>query len=242
MKYRLIKEYPGSPKLGHIDELNKAGHNNQGVYVQSMYDKNPEFWEKVVEKDYEIVSVITNNSKFIEKVYNQNATIEPYWKIHAIKRLSDGEIFTIGDKVDSTISDLGRCVELTGFKIQRNKLILGLRELGYCPLNSIIKPKIPLFTTKDGVDIFKRDKSWMVHKNTFTMFDGVTHYNENYHYDETDSANWWFSTKEAAQDYILYNKPCLSLNDILNLEILESNSDIELLKSLIKLKKRQQSV
>ena len=48
MKYILKKEYPGSPKLGYIDDLNKSGHNNQGEYVQSMYDKNPEFWEKVV--------------------------------------------------------------------------------------------------------------------------------------------------------------------------------------------------
>ena len=109
MKYILKKEYPGSPKLGYIDDLNKSGYNNQGEYVQSMYDKNPEFWEQVVEKDYEILSVITNNGKFIEKVYNQDATIEPYWKIHSIKRKSDGEIFTIGDKLDDkSFTDLAR--------------------------------------------------------------------------------------------------------------------------------------
>ena len=102
MKYILKKEYPGSPKLGNIID------NLENDWIENY----PEFWQPVVEKNYEILSVITNNNKFIEKVYNQDATIEPYWKIRSVKRLSDGEIFTIGDKVFSeyinyTINKIG---------------------------------------------------------------------------------------------------------------------------------------
>ena len=69
-KYKLIKEYPGSPELGIIAEER---------YV--MKDQ-PEYWEEVVEKDYEIL---------ISRVVPQ--------EILSVKRLSDGEVFTIGDEV-----------------------------------------------------------------------------------------------------------------------------------------------
>lgn len=105
MKYILKKEYPGSPKLNTICKYDKNPWSDSNAFTNPILNPKdyPEFWELVVEKDYEILSVITNNNKFIEKVYNQDATIEPYWKIHSVKRLSDGEIFTIGDKTENGI-------------------------------------------------------------------------------------------------------------------------------------------
>ena len=76
MKYILKKEYPGSPKLGYIDDLNKSGHNNQGEYVQSMYDKNPEFWEKVVGYNNSIAKIKTidlvKSKKKKKKLYSKS--------------------------------------------------------------------------------------------------------------------------------------------------------------------------
>ena len=152
MKYILKKEYPGSPKLGYIDDLNKSGHNNQGEYVQAMYDRNPEFWEKVVvEKDYEILFVITNNNKFIEKVYNQDATIEPYWKIHSVKRLSDGEIFTIGDIIDTRVDNKYK-QEILEISIKNNTIVFRTK-LGFVILSVAKKVKKPLFTTEQRSEI-----------------------------------------------------------------------------------------
>ena len=51
--YKLIKEYPGSPDLGHKAENKKF----QGMGMT-------EFWEEVIEKDYEILSELTT---FIQK-------------------------------------------------------------------------------------------------------------------------------------------------------------------------------
>lgn len=99
-KFKLIKNYPDSLlKIGELLIFNE----NQKVVVKNVREFDyeyslencinyPEFWKEVVEKNYEILSVITNNNKFIEKVYNQDATIEPYWEIHSVKRLSDGEV------------------------------------------------------------------------------------------------------------------------------------------------------
>ena len=234
MKYKLIKEYPGSPKLGNtIDNLENDWIENY-----------PEFWKLVVEKNYEILSVITNNNKFIEKVYNQDATIEPYWKIHSVKRLSDGEIFTIGDKVvgyNNSIAKI-KTIDLVG-EISLN---IGTDKPEGFSLKNLKKAKQPLFTTEDGIDIFEGDDyyhtdiKWKIHKSTNAKINsgnliGVKGYN-------------YFSTKEKAEEYILMNEPVLSLKDVASIYpgINKSHPDkpssqSERLKTLVK-SKIQQSV
>jgi hypothetical protein len=107
-RYRLIKKYPGSPELGAIwDECSTD------------CPKYPEFWEEVIEPTFEILSFKRNNSSqnykdtlFIldekTKLFNptfrhSNLTLEHCLKggfyIHSVKRLSDDEVFTIGDKI-----------------------------------------------------------------------------------------------------------------------------------------------
>lgn len=83
IQYRLIKEYPGSLKLGSIASTKDGDDLWKGrIY----YDKYPEYWEEVIEKDYEI----------------RISKVVPY-TILSVKRLSDGEIFTVGDKVEGGI-------------------------------------------------------------------------------------------------------------------------------------------
>ena len=73
----------------------------------------------------------------------------------------------------------------------------------------IIEQKIPLFTTEDGVDIFKGDTFWITAGGNFVQFNaGFIH--------EKMGSKGCFSTKEKAEEYILFNKPLLSLNEILN--------------------------
>lgn len=85
-KYKLIKTYPGSPLLGKVLEpkVEKDNEDTNNFYWEgSWFNPNdfPELWEEV---DYEIVdTIIKNNLK---------------QKISSVKRLSDGEIFSVGDK------------------------------------------------------------------------------------------------------------------------------------------------
>lgn len=88
----------------------------------------PEYWEEMIEKDYEVLSL-----EYDGKIYYKSTTPDPMYsehfkyvsivngwvsmmsvikpmgvldrkvKIHSIKRLSDGEVFTIGDMVPSKI-------------------------------------------------------------------------------------------------------------------------------------------
>jgi hypothetical protein len=56
VEYKLIKEYPGSPKLGTIIQKKLSSYEEVDVYrgfyttIPSLIEKYPEFWEKVVEE------------------------------------------------------------------------------------------------------------------------------------------------------------------------------------------------
>ena len=103
MKYILKKEYPGSPKLGNIID------NLENDWIENY----PEFWEEVVEKDYEILSLVASEkhpqhkkgSKFLHnKDYGfKNMYPTEFWDIYSVKRISDNKIFTIGDSYEDLI-------------------------------------------------------------------------------------------------------------------------------------------
>lgn len=76
-------------------------------------------------------------------------------------------------------------------------------------LTKVIKQ--PLFKSEDGVDVFEGDSWFTVKKHNFSIFEGniVT-------LDLRDSNNIRFSTKQAAENYVICNKQCLSLTEILD--------------------------
>jgi len=125
IQYKLIKEFPGSPKLETIewykttDLGSTSGNEWRGT---EYYNSYPEFWQKVEEVDYQILSFQDKlNRNIITYRKNKNVFIienasddefegntlekelelvdEGYYIIHSVKRLFDGEVFTIGDKV-----------------------------------------------------------------------------------------------------------------------------------------------
>lgn len=67
-----------------------------------------------------------------------------------------------------------------------------------------MQPK-PLFTTEDNVEIYEGDGFWGVDEK-FNLNKNMTFHNFKY-----------FSKKEAAIEYLLINKPCLSVNDVLSI-------------------------
>ena len=248
--YRLIKEYPGSPSLGTIKDSEK--------YIPAMEHMKdyPEFWEEVIEKDYEILSYITIESELIKYKdldINDDLNCDKYLKIHSVKRLSDGEVFTIGDKI------------FPNNKIYKFELKNDILKIWHCDIsfstpiiegpsgqpgncswiegiNNIKKSKQPLFTTEDGVDIFEGDNLYSIDN----MLNIKKHLLFNARYDDNTLLNnriffnsdyKHFSTKEKAEEYILYNKPLLTLKDIE--ELLCKNTSSYFLE---KFKKRAQKL
>jgi hypothetical protein len=140
------------------------------------------------------------------------------WKIKRLKRLSDGEVFSIGDYF--TYTPNGTKHKITGITNGSNVGLIihgenncsAIEKYGF---NKIIKVEQPILVTEDGVGLFAGDNYWylvkdrrynitsnVLSKDTI-IIDGVKR----------------FSTKEAAEEYIIMNKPCLSIkefNSILN--------------------------
>lgn len=219
--------------------------------------------EEGVEKDYEILSLICDiPSKTIityengggnsyqagnfEKIYKSkdkwlhsfavlNANI---WKIHSVKRLSDSEIFTVGDKVFSEyVNYTINKISIVNDKCMVSALYDTNNPNGsrlHYNLNNLKKAKQPLFTTEDGVDIFEDDEVVCFDKE-----DWITR-NEKYKFqpfDVKDKNYLFFSTKEKAEEYILMNKPCLSLLDIFNSKAIVDSFGRNQLVELVKQKK-----
>ena len=242
-KFKLVKEYPNSFEKGTIANKTKdrvyccLNNYNTTVFLEPREIENqPEFWEEIVEKEYEILSfrhtwgsIFTkscskNKTKFTQVIEGTEHSeikllIDKDFTINSIKRLSDGEIFTVGDKITlkfsrylspssiKTIVSIHICHQGTqGIQFKND-------NGGTIYINSAIKAKQSLFTTEDGVNISEGDEFWIITNKVefynnlgkiLIATNGVTK-NPNYKY---------FSTKEKAEEHIIWNKPSLSLKEI----------------------------
>jgi hypothetical protein len=232
--YKLIKKLPfeNSPETGYISKpkSDDAHYWNHNWFNPQDY---PEFWELVVEKDYEILSLYNNvnpsfiiNGKIEINIWLKGFDTEN-WSIHSVKRLSDFEIFTIGDKLNKSY--------ISNILLQQDTIWLMCQgDSINSKLNDAIKIKQPLFITEDGVDIFEGDYYYPVEKTYYFLHEKQTN-----NHCTNDDKFWIFSTKEKAEEYILMNKPCLSLQEIVNSNGGKSVNGWEHLEELKKLVKQK---
>lgn len=209
--YKLIKKYPGSRELGTIEYYEKF-YSSQNWEGTEYYDAHPEFWEKVEELDYEILDFKLHKLGYATNCNDINKSVS----ILSVKRISDGEVFTIGDEA-TVESDKKRykIIKIRRFTdaIQVHGEIDG--KSFFYNLNDVIKlqPITPLFTTEDGVDILdKNQKVFSVSECDFSIQN-----HQDFAWIKTRSPQrkyHHFFTKENAEAYILYNKPCLSIKEI----------------------------
>lgn len=231
-KYKLIKEYPGSPNLGTI-----VTNYRDNIYVENIpvgqgikdVHKYPEFWEKVVEKDYEILSFRRDDFRniFYRAANNKFSTyvkgVEGYFTeesmlthltsdldkmhIYSVKRLSDGQIFTINDNLENG------CI---------NKFFLADNNITFTTILDSTKrglywaKKTPLFKTRDSINIYEGDIYYYINSSfKIVELTGIPYSSHQFNYNYSKNNALVFSTKKAAEEYILMNKSCLSINDIM---------------------------
>lgn len=259
MNYKLIKKLPfeQSPEIGYISKpMKRSAHYwNHNWFDPEDY---PEYWEKVVEKDYEILEIAFEDGDICDyaphsKMYSSKKEFHEYflnsncnYKIHSIKRLSDGEVFTVGiDECNNKHGNFGVIAKFEDIRGElhaldktfapRGEYVYGLK------VSSLIRKEL-IFTTEDGVGIFEdteecwevlnSDKSnvYRVLPNNFFTLKNVL------------SSRKVFSTKEAAEEYVLFNKTSLSLEDVFSVYPRfkkESNLHTKHAKDLIDLVKRK---
>jgi len=140
---------------------------------------------------------------FCKAMYNNSH------EIYSIKRLSDDQLFTIADKVTANAG-----CDLTILKFDHtgdNRIRVHTKEYGYWFLDDIKKVKKILFVTEDGVSICYNDKFFYVDKN----YEIREYWADSVWTKGVDGIE--FSKKEKAEEYILNNKPLLSLADLVNI-------------------------
>jgi len=266
IRYKLIKKYPLSPELGTIvqsknefpfDEYFSNGHLRMKL---SELINFPENWQKVEELDYEILSIITSNfvvlpknniqfKEYIECALEfgcsdiKNTITGEIWSINSVKRLSDGEVFTIGDLIDfGNFENKGsqpiEKFEIDYFDKRRITAYNSAYGLGF-EIWKKVPTKTPLFTSEDGVEIFEGDDFFYPNTHVWVV-SKIKADAKMIHYVIEVNKYKTFSSEEKAEEYILMNKPCLSLNETKKLfktsSILKFEQKlIELVKSKLKL-------
>lgn len=125
--------------------------------------------------------------------------------IKSVRRLSDNLSFSIDE-----VTEQG---SITGFDLRHDTIYVKVKEyIGSYHLSEVQKaaPKqTPLFVTQDGVDLFWGDLYWGVNTHDFAI-GRCSAIKEEKNYPRKN-----FSTKEAAQEWIYWNKPCLSVAEIM---------------------------
>lgn len=195
--------------------------HNCSIGIPKQFIEDSRIWEK--EDGYEILSLITKNRhEIIHKVgytfpecFQTLVKANDIFDIHSVKRLNDGAVFTIGDKVNKgyyiksfKISD---AIHNPGLLVRAD--LKGEGALINFPIKDIEKCKTPLFKTQEGDDIFEGDSYWCV--NTTPHLWSV--------WEQTSKERTMlnknvlaFSSEISAKKYIKENKPQYSLNDIRN--------------------------
>lgn len=213
----------------------KDGVFKQGRFcVEIGVEPSSEFWEEVIERDYEILSFRSKNLSFYQPRIQKDSTYldclinsqkgngatlewmlnEPEYYIESVKRLSDGEVFTIGDKYIYKLGD-GTVEKIEGIVIRQNKIWLQ-KDLNNPTYGVTLEyaekePKV-LFTTLDNFELRYGDKFYVVDTKFFKIFEaeaGITFKTEKW------IKNSYFD-KKLAEEYILMHEPVLSLKDLLS--------------------------
>lgn len=220
----------------------KDGVIKSGTFVLDMgCEPSSEYWEELKDfrKDYEVLSYKYNNYIYtytdtpcitVEESkrhyqYHGGVLCESTLhllsqspEINSIKRIRDGEVFTVGDEINFNNMGYGKLLEIefesapvdkgTGrLCFVNDNIYLGK----WWDISQLSKAKPILFKSRDGFDIREGDKVYGVSIN-WNVFSGVVQKNNLYHREEWKHGK--FSTEEAAREYLMWNKPVLSLKDV----------------------------
>jgi len=234
-------------------------HNNSSFYVYDGLDiharivENSNDWEEIIQKNYEILSYkaelvneVSKASQFSDTQFGGNS----YWKINSIRRLSDNEVFSIGDELVDTFNRNHGKFTLKEIEFENAPVDKDTGKLSFVHTHPILgkwillerleKAKPVLFVTEDGKDVFEDDNFWTLYlpgyTGTFPDW-SIRERNQQLHL-QIDLKNDFvkrFSSFEKAQDYIILNKPVLSINDVLQqIRMASKTLDEDGLRALVK--------
>lgn len=179
--------------------------------------------------DWEVVAYFTEMAGGTVLDKNEDGSFGPFaakesdlkasslFSIHSVRRLSDGEVFTIGDD-----SPKGKIKE---FKLPHpeGQIYVWYDLGGFCYLHECKKAPIPeqkkpLLKTIDGVDKFEGDLVWRIAKD---LSDSHNPRQVDVNPDHIYPDRLYFDKLAGMDEYILLNKPVLSVIEVLAISKIE---------------------
>jgi hypothetical protein len=204
----------------------KDGVFKQGRFtVEIGAEPSSEYWEEILSKDYEILSFISTEGSIAQLAYftcERDFIGNHVWRIYSVKRLSDGEVFTINEDgvTKITLEEEGIYIWNSSCNGQHNVSLKNAKK---------IENKV-LFKTLDGQEMKFGDKFYVVDTKYFKIFEaeaGITFKTEKWIKNS-------YADRKLAEEWILNNKPVLSLNDLLSVWGAMENKDFYAISPLFK--------
>lgn len=187
---------------------------------------------KQLPKDYEIILCRAADGHSVHtyqknKCLGSDKTVKEC-TIYSVKRLSDNSIWTIGDKTDKGIISSFKPTDNGYLAVQFDNCISWNYDLSVLEK---VKQQPILFVTIDNVPIYENTPYYIVEfpslhlSKSIGMAGAVKH-----------NGQLYFSTEDAAKEYIYLNKSTLSLKEVKNALCMDWKWTYERLKELVKRK------
>lgn len=224
MRLKLNNEKPPSCKE-HMDRFiaSKQSHDKKDYEIVSFKSISHDGRELIYERKQDLRFWYKDHPNHfderfcLERVNEKRHHSEDIWSIHSVRRLSDGEVFTVGDEINFG-TDTYKPIEK--FTIENHPIKYNCQALLVWNKNNYMfeislwkKSKPVLFTTEDGKPIYEGQGYAYIPKGTLNY---VNITDGNFHPLPKDGL-LYFSTEAAAKEYVLMNKPCLSVNDVISI-------------------------
>jgi hypothetical protein len=158
---------------------------------------------------------------FKSKELNESASRDPQYEIYSVKKLSDQQIFTIGDLIKFQVEERGEVLPIEKFDLDafdKSKIAAwnSYKGIGFQWWEK--QERQVAITTEDGVGYYDGELKNIYCLNTKdrdvpgSAWHIDTH--PEYYSQLSKVYEHFFSTKEAAEEYKLFNAPLLSLEEI----------------------------
>ena len=150
-----------------IDSLRKQYQPTWNIKAYKQKRTNIDEADKIYFQDRQLNYIFCLGSDNMEGLCSERiVNVEklkdnPFFEIYSVERLSDGEVFTLGDRVQTRFS--GPIFTLTGFKIveEINDIALGIGQTTICSIRTAKKIK-KFGVTEDGVEVYQGNQIWGV--------------------------------------------------------------------------------
>lgn len=228
-------------KTGQIAYYKDGVIKSANFSIETGVEPSKQFWKEII---FEILSFRSHRNQFYNPTIQKDGTYlhaeimefdgngaslewmlnEDEYYITSVKRLYDNEVFSIGDKINFRglygNNSEHKYDTIKGFELKQDGS-LGVRyHNGLVGIEKIQKYKEVLFTTEDSVELFGGERVFSV---SDTLIIAVL---LNFSVEDFKKIKGKiFAKKEKAEEYILMNKPLLSLNDLLSVWSSEKDFD-----------------